>query len=510
MKDCLNILGEVVHTLQTERGSSLLFLINKNSTSEKTLLIQTNKTDNEYQQLINYIEKSRNYKGLDTIQKKMLVRICHNLNSLSVEREKIKIKHDIVFSKVINYYSNEIISPVIYLMINLSLSLQGEHPSVINAYCFLLQWKEKIGLERVIAISGFINYDFDNKVFLERIDFLLGEQNIFKQYFLSLASQKQKKLVDSMYALSTIKKLSYIHKELVSNKNTDTLRNMTADDWFEIVSEKINFLHSIEKELVSELGNYSKTSQKASYLFKEKYKTIYNLFLFSNMEKESIDEIMQQGKVYEMPKNRALFFENNIPTYLHIIIKGSIKIYKNSEDGKEIILQLLSDGESVLESSILLNKKFYASAQTVSKTFLFSLPITVITKLIKNNNAFSVNLLTMLSKQLQNSNQELDMLKSKSTNQRIGYFLLNLLNKKEFDSNKINLPYNKSLIASYLGMSREGFSRSIHILNTRGFRVEKDRVTIPNKYSLCEYCDMNIANYCVLNRTEQCKNFVSF
>jgi len=68
----------------------------------------------------------------------------------------------------------------------------------------------------------------------------------------------------------------------------------------------------------------------------------------------------------------------------------------------------------------------------------------------------------------------------------------------------IQLPYDKSLIASYLDMTPETFSRTLKKFKDRGFRIENNTITQPDPNALCGYCDQSLANACKYRDGEDC------
>jgi hypothetical protein len=87
----------------------------------------------------------------------------------------------------------------------------------------------------------------------------------------------------------------------------------------------------------------------------------------------------------------------------------------------------------------------------------------------------------------------------------MGEFFLKLLNDKKWQSSTIQLPCNKSLISSYLGMSREVFSRNLKRLSHQGISVTKKTITITDKEKLCKYCYFNSNNQCYNFQHSQCR-----
>jgi hypothetical protein len=66
------------------------------------------------------------------------------------------------------------------------------------------------------------------------------------------------------------------------------------------------------------------------------------------------------------------------------------------------------------------------------------------------------------------------------------------------------LPFDKSLIASYLGMKPETLSRVLQSFRDEGFRIERHQITLPEPYALCRHCDPGTAQKCDLAETDSC------
>jgi len=70
--------------------------------------------------------------------------------------------------------------------------------------------------------------------------------------------------------------------------------------------------------------------------------------------------------------------------------------------------------------------------------------------------------------------------------QKIGCFILRLANVTH-TSFEVILPYDKSLIASYLGMKGETFSRALNELKPLGITIKGNVLSVDNIQELIKY-----------------------
>jgi CRP/FNR family transcriptional regulator len=97
--------------------------------------------------------------------------------------------------------------------------------------------------------------------------------------------------------------------------------------------------------------------------------------LETSFEKELYDEIMLLP-VVEMDSNSVVLLENTYVKDIPILIEGAIKVRKNDESGKEIILYQINPGESCILSitSCLNDKQCNAEAFVEKKSKIIMVP----------------------------------------------------------------------------------------------------------------------------------------
>ena len=508
MKEYLVCLSDVIHSLQGERGLSTLFIRDQNQDNKNKLSGYLLETDAQLTELSNYIDKWQAESELKSDQLKLVSNITFHLDKLQKQRQ-LTLNNQSSATKIFDFYTFGLVKPLIQLMSSFVLRIKNLHPNAVSAFVFFIQWKEKVGLERLTLIRGFVEHQFDDE-YQEHIESLLNEQNYYEQSFLSLATLEQQEIVKSTYEIPDASVLEKIHQAVTTGEQQIT-EQLDAKDWFGLISNKLQVMHTVEYELILNLDQKHRLFTKdAIQELDIEQRLVYKLSIFNDMPAYEVKHIVNSGEIYQIPKNKMVVLENNIATHLHIILVGWVKVFKTTEHGKDIILQMLNSGQSIMESCIFSNTCLKASAKTASDVLMFSLPSAVVKQQIKLNNQFALNLLSSIANKTVELAHEIEAVKTQSAEQRIGYFLLQLMNQKKWNSNNIKLPYNKSIIASQLGISREAFSRSLTQLDNKRLSVDKNNITLEDKFNLCQYCDSSITECCQYYGQKECRQYEAY
>jgi hypothetical protein len=90
--------------------------------------------------------------------------------------------------------------------------------------------------------------------------------------------------------------------------------------------------------------------------------------------------------------------------------------------------------------------------------------------------------------------------------ERVGRFLLDQRLAAGESGKDITLPFDKSLIAGYLGIKPETLSRALQYFKDNGFIVDRNHLRMPDKNALCDYCDSITEQQCHRSHTDDCPN----
>ena len=75
--------------------------------------------------------------------------------------------------------------------------------------------------------------------------------------------------------------------------------------------------------------------------------------LFQGLPQESIDQLLSGGVQRTYPRNSVIINEGDEAASLYIVLSGRLKVYRADADGKEFILDTLSEGDHFGELALV-------------------------------------------------------------------------------------------------------------------------------------------------------------
>ena len=165
-------------------------------------------------------------------------------------------------------------------------------------------------------------------------------------------------------------------------------------------------------------------------------------------------------------------------------------------DGDEVNLAMITRDNITGENAIFEKGQFATSAQVVEDAQILCIPYSLLKEQIRSNNQLAFNMIASMVQYQRRHEVQLEQYLLYSAPQRIGCFLIGLCPLlQQRDGVKLILPYDKTLIASTLGMKGATFSRALNILREEtGIRVSGSNVTIASMQRLLDFvngCYMN-------------------
>lgn len=206
--------------------------------------------------------------------------------------------------------------------------------------------------------------------------------------------------------------------------------------------------------------------------------------IFTGLRIETLSQIAKLGKIQCHPKGTILLLEHETGSTLFVIAKGEVKVSRISEDGREVILTILSDSDFFGEMAILDGLKRSATVTAMTDVEIFMIQRADFLDLLFNHPEVSIALLQELTKRLRAADMKIKALSLKDAEGKVASVLLQLAD----DIGKIRnghveidrVPLQQDF-ANMAGTARETISRTLHSFAKRGLiELEGTRVRILN------------------------------
>jgi len=217
-------------------------------------------------------------------------------------------------------------------------------------------------------------------------------------------------------------------------------------------------------------------------------KTLKNTPLFKHCSETVLQNFATQSTIMVADKGQVFFVHEEPAKRFFIIMEGWVKLFRETLDGTQAVIDILPQGYVFGESSIFQNDQYIYSAETVEPTKLIAAPLHLLKSEMDNNINLVREMLSALSIQKRQQDKELEHLTIQNAPQRIGCFLLRLTSQDIKGRVRIQLPYDKSLVAARLGMQAETFSRALSKLkNATGLEIKGATIELDDIQKLISF-----------------------
>ncbi|HIT90527.1 MAG TPA: Crp/Fnr family transcriptional regulator [Candidatus Merdenecus merdavium] len=146
--------------------------------------------------------------------------------------------------------------------------------------------------------------------------------------------------------------------------------------------------------------------------------------LFSNLPIEIQKEVVSKAIHSDKNKNEFLIKESDDITSIRIIREGRVKINRYDKNGKEFILDILTDGETIGEDLFFESSKSPYNAICITDVKLCEISKQTLLNLIASEPNVAWNMIKHLSTKLRHTNNLLEILQENDALSRIAKFLL--------------------------------------------------------------------------------------
>lgn len=216
---------------------------------------------------------------------------------------------------------------------------------------------------------------------------------------------------------------------------------------------------------------------------------------FQGINPAALTEIAAHCYRRKIKKGTTLFSMGDQASAFFIIMQGWVKLHRISREGEETIVHIFGPGESFAEAAVFNDRCLYpVDAQALEDTEIIVVPRAVIIQKIESNSNFALHMLGAIASRQHYLVQQLEQVTSRSAPQRIGAFLLRFCRQQQGHGGAlvVDLPYDKSVIASRLNIKPETFSRALAKLKPHGVFSQNRQIIIAAPHKLADFCDISL------------------
>ena len=204
--------------------------------------------------------------------------------------------------------------------------------------------------------------------------------------------------------------------------------------------------------------------------------------LFSELIDSDLNEIGKTAVRQVFKKDNMVLIEEEMGSTMFIILEGRVKISRISDEGREVILSILSEGDFFGEMSILDGQTRSANVVTLEDSKILVIRREDFLQMLHDYPQIAINLLKELAHRLRRSDSQIKSLSLQNATGKVASTLLRIAD----DSGKIykgqveipRLPPQQDL-ANMAGTSRETISRVVKALTEKGYlKKEGSRLII--------------------------------
>ncbi len=206
--------------------------------------------------------------------------------------------------------------------------------------------------------------------------------------------------------------------------------------------------------------------------------------LFKGLPSEQLERLARIAAFRTIKRGEVLFVDGEEANGFYVTVRGRVKVYKLSPEGKEQVLHIVEFPEPFGEVPVFSGGRFPANAQAIEESLLIFFPRPAFVELIRNDPSLAMNMLALLAGRLRQFAGLIEGLSLKEVPGRLASYLI-YLSDKSGGHNSLELDIPKGLLANLLGTIPETLSRILARMTAEGLvEVEGRRITLLDRKRL--------------------------
>ena len=225
----------------------------------------------------------------------------------------------------------------------------------------------------------------------------------------------------------------------------------------------------------------------------DKVSALKRTLLFKELDDATLASLAEYAMPRHYRKDEVLFIAGQEARGLFVIVKGSVRAFRESLDGREQVIHVERAGATVAEVPVFDDGPYPSTVAAEEETDTLFLDKRDVRKLCLRHPEIPLAAVRVLASRLRRCAELVEALSLKEVGQRVARFLvLEARRHGQPDGAGVSLTLNQTnqQIAARVGSVREVISRALSRLQHDGLIVLEDRkLTIPDLEALSSFAD---------------------
>lgn len=185
--------------------------------------------------------------------------------------------------------------------------------------------------------------------------------------------------------------------------------------------------------------------------------TLHNTQLFSALTPEELKYAAEQSTIRHFVRGAVIIHRDTSSTGIHVVVEGLAKLCIDSEDGVELIHEMLHEGDWCGEVALIDGGLEPAALVAARATAILSVRRDLVLELIHRNRRLAISFAEALAKRSRAQDRRLEDLQLYDLSTRLARTLMMFAAhhaKREGDALRVDFPVTQAELASMLGATR--------------------------------------------------------
>jgi CRP/FNR family cyclic AMP-dependent transcriptional regulator len=215
-------------------------------------------------------------------------------------------------------------------------------------------------------------------------------------------------------------------------------------------------------------------------------------FLLGHLSAAELDKLVTYTRIERFRAGRPIFAKGDPGDSMMAVLEGRVKISSPSDEGKEIVLNIIGPGEVFGEIALLDGKERTADAAAMTDCELLVLSRRDFLPFLQRNNDVCLLLLGVLCERLRRTSEQVEDVLFRHLESRLAKALLRLAHGAEGNGEgtrlRIDVKLSQRELGNLVGATRESVNKHLHVWQRQGIiSLDKGTIVIEDVDALTRY-----------------------